>query len=205
MAIDWTTLTAAKTTDGSIADWVNRSDLPTTNILLEAEAKIYEKLRVREMQTRGTLTFAASTQTASLPTGFLDPISFRPYEYSTPLPFVDEDGLQEYRDENGTLTGGTPSRWTIVGDTAYVDVLPTAAMVGTLLYYKTPTALSASNTTNFLTSRYPSLLRHACLFVAYQHMKDTEQATVSFQLMSEAVAAANQTNELWRRTQTVVA
>lgn len=205
MAINHTTLTAVKTTLGSIANWTNRTDLPTTNILLEAESQIYKKLRVREMQARATMTFSAATQTASLPTGFLDPISFRPYEYSTPLPFVDEDGLNEYRDSDGVLGTGTPSRWTIVGETAYVDVLPTTAMSGTILYYKTPTALSASNETNFMTTRYPSLLRHACLFIAHQHMKDMDAATASFQLMEAEIAAANQTNEMWRRTQIVVA
>ena len=47
MAITWTVLTGSKDTEGSIANWVNRSDLPTTNILLEAEAWIYQHLRIR--------------------------------------------------------------------------------------------------------------------------------------------------------------
>ena len=71
MAYNWTTLTAAKTTLGSIANWVNRTDLPTDNILLEAEAKIYERLRVREMQVITTLTVAADENSVSLPSDFL--------------------------------------------------------------------------------------------------------------------------------------
>lgn len=200
MSITYTVLTGTKTTSGSLSNWVNRSDLPVENILLEAEALIYETLRVREMTAREALTFSASTQTASLPSGFLDPISYRPYEWGEPLPFVFEDALDEVRDSSGTLQTGSPSRWAIIGDTAYVDVLPSAAFTGLLLYYKTPTALSGSNETNFLTSRYPSLLRYACMTKAYEHQKDAKAAEY-LALTMQAIAAANATNEMWRRAQ----
>lgn len=199
----YTTLTGLKTVSGSIANWVNRSDLPTTEILTEAEALIYETLRVREMQARATLTFALSTQTASLPTGFLDPLGYRPYEWGDDLPFVHENGLNEYRDSSGTLESGTPSQWTIIGETAYVNVLPSEAFSGTLLYYKTPTALSGSNETNFLTSRYPSLLRYACMAKAYEHMKN-DLAASYLQLAMQSIAKANASNEMWRTNQHVM-
>ena len=200
MSITFTVLTGTKTTAGSLANWVNRSDLPTSIIVAEAEAMIYETLRVREMTAREALTFGASTQTAALPTGFLDPISYRPYEWGAPLPFVFEDALEEARDSAGTLQTGAPSKWTIIGETAYVDVLPSAAFSGILLYYKTPTALSGSNETNFLTNRYPSLLRYACMAKAYEHMQDGRAAEYIAAAMG-AVASANTTNELWRRAQ----
>lgn len=202
MAITHTVLTGTKSTAGSIANWLNRTDLPVTNILLEAEALIYETLRVREMQAREVLTFAISTQTASLPSGFLDPISFRPYEWGSKMPFVHEDMLDEYRDATGTLSSGTPSRWSVVGTTAYVDVLPSAEFSGMLLYYKTPDALSASNETNFLTTRYPSLLRYACMTKAYEHMK-AQEAAGYLQLTMQAIASASASNEMWRRDQLV--
>lgn len=201
MAINFTTLTASKATAGSIANWVNRSDLPTENILLEAEALIYETLRVREMQTRdNAFTFASGSQTEALPSGFLDPISFRPYEWGYPLPFVHEDTLDEVRDSSGVLQSGTPSRWSIVGTDAYVDVLPSADLGGVLLYYKTPAALSVSNETNWLTVRYPSLIRAACMAKAYEHMKDNK-ANEQLQLAASLIAAASTSNEMWRRNQ----
>lgn len=200
MSITFTVLTGTKTTAGSLANWVNRSDLPTSIILAEAEAMIYETLRVREMTAREVLTFPAATQTVALPTGFLDPISYRPYEWGAPLPFVFEDALDEARDATGTLQTGSPSKWAIVGETAYVDVLPSAAFSGILLYYKTPTALSGSNETNFLTVRYPSLLRYACMAKAYEHMKAADAANY-LALAMQSIAAANASNEMWRRDQ----
>ena len=199
---NFTTLTGLKTVSGSIANWINRSDLPVSETLTEAQALIYETLRVREMQARAVLTFALSTQTASLPTGFLDPIGYQPYEWGGDLSFVHENGLNEYRDSAGTLESGTPSRWTVVGETAYVDVLPSAAFSGIILYYKSPTVLSVSNETNFLTSRYPSLLRYACMAKAYEHGK-SDMAANYLQLTFQTIASINASNEMWRAGQYV--
>lgn len=201
---DYTVLTGAKSVQGSIANWVNRSDLPVTTILEEAEAAIYETLRVREMTARTTFSWASGVQTASLPNDFLDPISFRPYTWLADLPFVHENGLTEYRNEAGTLDTGDPARWTIIGTTAYLNVLPTAAYSGILLYYGQPAALSGSNTTNFLTTRYPSLLRYACMAKAYEHMKQPDQAMGYTAQMAQAIQKAGSTNDMWRRNQFIL-
>lgn len=202
MAYNWTTLTAAKTTSGSIANWVNRSDLPTDNILLEAEAKIYERLRVREMLAIATLSVAADANTASLPADFIDPIEWRPYGWSQPILFVSEGTLEAHRDDDGNLFEGTPSRWSILNETAYVDVSCSETFSGKLMYYKRPTALSVSNETNFLTIRYPSLLRTACLATAYEHMKDMQNAATYLQMLEGKIGEAMMTNDLYRRSQT---
>lgn len=202
---NYTTLTGAKGTSGAIANWLNRSDLPTAEILTEAQALIYERLRVREMQARATLTFAVATQTSALPTGFLDPLGYQPYEWGGDLPFVHENALNEYRDASGVLESGTPSRWTIVGETAYVDVLPSETFSGILLYYKMPTALSVSNETNFLTNRYPTLLRYACMAKAYEHMKSDQAASNYLGLTMQTIADINGSNEMWRRNQFIPA
>lgn len=202
MAITWTVLTGAKSVLGSIANWVNRSDLPTENILLEAEAWIYERLRAREMQARNTsFSFAVDTQSTNLPSGFLDPIAFTPYGYGEPLLYVHEEGLQEQRSDDGTLVSATPSRWTIIGEAAYVDVSADEAMTGVLLYYARPASLSVSNTTNFLTVKFPSLLRYACMMKAFEHMKDTPRSTQYLQLAMAALADARVSDDLKRRGQ----
>ena len=206
MAINWSTLTASKATAGSIANWVNRSDLPTENILLEAQAWIYQFLRVREMRTRnGSYTFAGGDQTEPLPADFLDPIQYKPVLLSEPLLYVNEENLDEQRDADGVLLSGTPSRWTIIGDTAYVDVACDQDVVGVFLYYARPAALASDNETNVLTIKYPSLLRYACMAKAYEHMKDTERATASLQLAMGALADAMRSDDLARRGQYIPA
>lgn len=205
MAITYTVLTGSKTTTGSIANWVNRSDLPTDNILIEAEAWIYERLRVREMQSRVVFQVDSGSNTEALPADFLDPISWTPYGYTDPLPYYHEDLLQDQRDTDGTLQSGTPSRWVIIGETVYVDVSASSNFVGQLHYFSRPDALSGSNDTNFLTTRYPSLLRHACMAHAFEHMKDTARMRDYMQLAMSKLGEAMQTNEMFRRGQHVPA
>ena len=203
MSYTYSGLIAGKSTAGSIANWVNRSDLPASDILTETQSWLYQRMRVREMQARATLTFTTAAQTASLPSGFLDPISFTPYTWGDPLPFFNENTLQDYRNESGNLLSAVPSRWSIIGDTAYVDVLPISTFSGVLMYYAQPTALSLTNETNFLTTRYPKLLRHACMAMAYEHMKDTDRSGGYMQLAEADLQETMRTNEMYRRGQHV--
>ena len=206
MAIDWTTLTAAKTTLGSVANWLNRSDLPTDNILLEAEAWLYQYLRVREMLTAAPFTFDSAASTEALPSGFLDPLHFVPYEWGDALRYEGQETFKPPRDENGALfASSTPACWSILGETAYIDVLLDANFVGILTYYATPSALSVSNTTNFLTRRYPRLLRRSCMAIGFEHMKDTSRAQEYYGLAMADIMEANKTNEMHRRGQSIAA
>jgi hypothetical protein len=203
VAIDSTTLTADKTTSGSIKNWVNRSDIPATDILTEAEAYIYQQLRAREMLSTTPLSIAAAASSVALPADFLDPIRFLPYEWGSPLPLTHEAVLYDTRDSSGALFDGTPSQWAIFDGTMTVNsTIPTGeTFSGILTYYAQPTALSGSNETNFLTTRYPTLLRRACLKHAYEHMKDWPSFERQEALTQAAVFEANQTNEMWRRGQ----
>jgi hypothetical protein len=143
VAIDFTTLTADKTTSGSIKNWVNRSDIPATDILTEAEAYIYQQLRAREMLSTTPLSIAAAASSVALPADFLDPIRFLPYEWGSPLPLTHEAVLYDTRDSSGALFDGTPSQWAIFDGTMTVNsTIPTGeTFSGILTYYAQPTAL----------------------------------------------------------------
>lgn len=155
------------------------------------------------MMTDATFTFDDNTSSEALPSAFLDPIQFVPWEWGSPLPFVAPEAFQPPRTSTGALYDGTPSCWTIIGTTAYIDTTidDTDNYSGQLMYFAQPTALSVSNETNFLTTRYPTLLRHACMFKAYEHMKDAQQAATYMQLAEVALAEAMRTNDMWRRGQ----
>ena len=204
MAVTYTVLTAAKTTSGSLANWVNRSDLATENIVLEAEAWIYERLRVREMIADEAVTFSSAASSKALSTlaaTFLDPIQFVPYTWGSPLEYVSETMFRPSRNTSGTLdSAAEPSVWTIIGATAHLDVLLSANFSGRMMYYARPAALSSTET-NFLTVRYPTLLRYALMGKAYDHMKDTQRSLEYLQKAEVAIAEAARTNEMYRRGQ----
>ena len=199
----YSTLIAAKTTDDSIKNWLNRADLPVTAILTEAQAEIYQRLRVREMMTDEAFSFASAASSKALSTlsgTFLDPVKFVPYQWGEELPYVNPEFFNPGRDEDGALfEASTPSRWCIIGETAHIDVLLSAAFAGRMMYYAQLAALGLSNETNFLTTRYPSLLRHACMWRSYAHMKDAERTREYKAYMMADIAEANQTNDMFRR------
>ena len=198
----YSTLVAAKTTSGSIKNWVMRSDIPVTDILTEAEAFIYQKLRVREMMTMEEIAVVATNYKASLPSGFLDPIKLTPYGWGDPLPYLGEEKFVPLREEDGTrIEDASPSCWTVIGTEMWFDIALTAAFGGDLLYYKQPTELSGSNETNFLTTRYPTILRHACESFAYEHMKDPARSLEFRKLVEAEIEDANMTNEMFRTGQ----
>lgn len=203
MAYNWTTLSGLKTVAGSIANWVNRGDLPGENILIEAQAWILQWLRVREMAVQTAFQFDISTSSKALPADFLDPVAYVPYGWGDPLDYREPTFFEQPRDENGTLYTDTPSQWTIIGTTAQVNVTCVANFGGILTYFGKPDDLSAANETNFLTSRYPTLLRRACLARAYEHMKEYAEMKDEEAMAMAAIQEANATNALvWRGART---
>lgn len=205
MALTYTQLTGTKDTEGSIRNWVNRADIPATTILNEAEALIYEHLRSREMMTDAVFQFDIATSSEALPADFLDGLQFLPYEWGEPLLFVHEQLARVPRDADGAVLEGTPSAWYILGETAYVNAKCVDNFAGRLMYYAQPAELSSGNPTNFLTRRYPALVRFACMQRAFEHMKDTNRATEYLKLMIGSAGSASVSNELFRRSQHVPA
>lgn len=282
--MDWTTLTAAKTTAGSIASWSNYSRLDTAAILEEAQSLIYSMLRVREMRTTHVFSMAEGNLWASLPTGYLDPIELRsassgridlrpegvvtgarwfnssegslgsnPFTTTLSSQYVSvahtaheqtQGSIAEFTGATAvggltlsgsypvtsitsanayvvdagsaassaatgggasvtyvyeTLEKGWPSSWAVFNEKIQFDQPFDEADRLQLMYYKSPTLLSASNTTNFLTNRWPRVLRKATQAIAADFMKDTEAYNLAFQELTGLVQNANAESDLGYR------
>ncbi len=93
-----------------------------------------------------------------------------------------------------SLISGTPLCWGLWDDTIYFDQALSQDVSAVLNYFRSLPLLSASNQTNFLTSRYPALLRTACQTAAADFMKDdTEYQKCGQRLAAliQSVAAEN--------------
>lgn len=202
MPIDYQTLVAPKTTVGSIRNYVNRSDIPVTNILLEAEAFIYERLRIREMMALEEFTVAAGSFKKAAPDGFLDPIMLTPYGWGDPLRYLPEHLFRPQREPDGArIPSDEPYSYTIIGSDVVFDVELSAAFGADFSFYRLLPALSTNAPTNALTVRYPTILRHACMSFGFEHMKDPQRSMEYRQKAEIEIADANATNELYRRGQ----
>lgn len=203
MAFDYTTLIAAKSTPGSIKAWGGHASLESDRILTEAQAYIYQRLRVREMRKTVLVSLTSGDSYKALSAistaGFLDPIGFRLDGDSEDLPYVHETGLQRLRDSDGALSTGWPSRWAILDEQMQFDVAVDQNITGRMVFYETPTVLSGENTTNFLTSRFPTLLRRACLMFAWEQQRRADLFAEEQALTDAAIDQANATEDFSRR------
>lgn len=197
----YTILTGTKATEGSIKYWANHSLVPSDQVLTEAEAYIYQYLRIREMRTTAPIAISAGQSTFTLPTAFLEPIQLLFDGWADPLEYVHESLLRRYKDSTGALYTGEPCQWAIVDETGQLDTELVDALAGDMIYYATPTALSGSNETNWLTDRYPTMLRYACMAFAYDHRKRRTDATEMRALCMGQIEAANTESDRGRRGQ----
>lgn len=73
---------------------------------------------------------------------------------------------------SNTLIAGYPTAWSIWDGLLQFDAAFDTAAQFRLMYYRSLALLSSLNPTNFLTDRYPMLMRKACQTAAADFMKD---------------------------------
>lgn len=97
------------------------------------------------------------------------------------------------------LQQGSPYYWAIWNEQIQFDFAFVQAMTVTMTYYQSLPLLSATNLTNFLTNRYPKLLRAACVASAADFMKDTEEYQKGVQALAALVQNVNIEDDMhWR-------
>jgi hypothetical protein len=199
MAMTYSNLVDSKSNTESVAYWVNSTILPVTSILTDAQAFIYSQLRVREMRGYAGLSIVVGASFVDLPTGFLGPIVMLD-QYGTKIRLFEESMLWRSRafDTNGALQRGPISRYAIFDEKAQFDVGSDVVTTFSYIYYKLPTALGTGNETNFLTTRYPHLLRQACIAMAYAFLKDFEGEKNALAKVVSFIQSANEESDLSR-------
>lgn len=101
------------------------------------------------------------------------------------------------------LVSGSPTRWAIWDEEMKFDTAFDQPAVCKLLYFRQPLLLSATNQTNFLTVRYPNLIRVACLAAAAQYMKDTEEFNKNLQALTGLIGSIAAADDLSYRGATL--
>lgn len=94
------------------------------------------------------------------------------------------------------INQGVPKYWAIYDERIYFDVAFNQSSVCRLSYYKSLPLLSATVQTNFLTSRYPHVLREACQAAAADFMKDDREYTKHVQALTGKIARVQAENEM---------
>ena len=165
-----------------IANWLNRTDLTdeiADDFIKLTEADFNAKLRIRAMEQIDTITIDSETET--VPTGFIAVRSFyillsgvkHPLEYITPA------NMFETR---GGSRSGRPRAYTIESDneteTFRFGPSPDTSYTGYLSYYKAISALSVSNTSNWMLANHPAVYLYGSLFHAANFLGGIEPQQV---------------------------
>ena len=163
----------------SIGSWIARDDLTATIpdfvTLFETEAN--RQLRVRQMMVTQSTT--PSSGQFSLPTDYLQWVRVTWKGASKRnLEYVHPSYLQSQYPDTPTAT---PSVFTVEGSTdnvGIVRIMPVDPTAVDFTYYQKITALSTSNTSNWLLAAHPDLYLAGSLVEANVFAKDYDTAAV---------------------------
>lgn len=195
----WTILTGGRSTEGSIKNWVNNSLVPSSAILAEAEAEIYNRLRVREMLTLKEGTLGSGSYRIALPTGYRAMYSFRftgtKKATLTKIPLYELEENFEYDADSNRATG-KPETYAADGSYIWFDKKANEAYPYTYRYYQAlPNLAEATNEGNFLTDKFPTLLRCACMYKAFQWLRNTREEMKYLREMEREIEQVNEMDD----------
>ncbi len=181
--MDYTQLTGSNTTYGSIANWINSSQLvgAAPEIVLEAESWIYRRLRHWKMLTMPTFgSFTIGQDYITNPSDILEPFllwTTGNYFQIMPMKTPQEVICNWSYNGDGTRTQQQPLMYWMNQTALSFDSPPDQAYGYALIYFQQPAPL-ATTITNFLTATYPRLVRCACMTAACEYAKDVGQGNI---------------------------
>lgn len=174
-----------------LAEWSARGDLATKmdSFILMAETLFRRVpdpdgmggIRANKQRLAGTGT--ASSDTLALPSDYLALVRFRwtgnfagRVEYISPTDLADK-----------WKSGTDVPKFFTISDVIEFDVALDSDLAYELTYWPQATALSASNTTNWILQDYPELYLAGCMFYLSRYLKDEKEAMAwSMQYTSDA-------------------
>jgi len=189
-ALTWNILTGTTNTPGALARWLNKSTLTSGTggdadlILQEALGWIFSRLRHWKMLTppqNGTMV--VGNDQIAVPDDMLEP-DFIMIAGLVNGNFYQQELQQKpintvYRawafDGTGARIQQTPVIYSFNESYIQLDQQPDLAYPYVITYYQLPAALSNSNPTNFLTDKYPRLLRTTCMMMGAEWTKESNQ------------------------------
>jgi hypothetical protein len=167
----------------AVASWLMRDDLAANvpDFITLAEARINDRVRVREMEASATLAPDANN-VCTLPTDYIE--ARRVAADVDPVSILTPISLEMARDSFG-WAGGYPYHYTIQGSS--LKAWPTSSATVTLDYFAKIPALSDSNTTNWLLTKSPQIYLYASLLDSAPFLEDDPRLATWISLFKAAV------------------
>lgn len=174
----------------SIANFLDRSDLTSIipDFITLCESGLNRDLRHWRMENRSESSVTA--QYAALPTDWLETIRVHlTGSGTTSLQHISRKDMADRRARYDDQAGETYWFCHTEGALEFFPT-PSASQVAQVLYYQRPTALSVSNTSNWLLTYYPDLYLYGSLIHSAPYLKDDERLGIWTQMYQDALAKA---------------
>jgi hypothetical protein len=184
------TITNYSTLQTTVADYLNRQDLTAyiPTFIQLAEADMNTRLRTREMIVRATTT--NDDEFVRLPIDFLESINLQLTDGQSPLRFVT---LDEADIINKRQTYTAPTFYSLMNGA--IELVPPPATGDDveieMVYYGKITALSDSNTSNWLLLKAPDVYLYGALVHAAPFLMDDQRISVFGSFYSQRIEALN--------------
>ena len=161
----------------AIVNWSDRTDLAARipEFIALAEAKFNRKLRLYRMEAITTGTLSAATDTISFPA---DMAALSKVQINSSATYILEQMSKELLIRKYPSSGtGIPSAFAINGNQIEIKPIADGDYTYELTYFQKITALSDTNTTNWLLSLYPDAYLYGALLELSPYLKDTDETT----------------------------
>jgi hypothetical protein len=181
-------ITSYQSLKAEVADTLNRTDLSTTTaqrtamslsdgalnmMVANAESRLRRDPRCKKVQERSP--FTVSGDATALPSDFGSVKSLRHdgTTYYFPISIVSSDMLPALKLKYGPE--GPPQHASVVAGTLRFAPVPNASFSLKLEYWTKLTALSDTNTTNWLLNEHPDIYYYATLFESAPYLQDDDR------------------------------
>jgi len=192
MAIN--TFTTLKT---AVADFLNRDDLTSAieNFIALSESQINRDIRHWKMETRASGQQDATDEYSQIPADWVETIRFHVTDNGTsPLELISRAAMSDKRASNNDAVG-TPTHYTHADGQFQFYPTPSSTVNTELLYYAKTTALSSSNSDNWLLLEAPDVYLYGALLHSAPYLGEDERIAVWAQMYSASVARLNEVSE----------
>ena len=171
----------------ALDNWLARTDLQSRppEFITLAEARMNRERETRSQEKRATSALVADDPYVTLPT---DVRRIRHVRLNTNprtiLGFYTPTAVDIERPSTGT---GKPKMYSVVGEELYLRPTPDSTYELEIDYIANISALSDSNTSNTILTRYPDVYLHGALTEAFGYLMDTQRQTQHDTLFSRAI------------------
>lgn len=164
----------------TIADWMGRADLATTQVpdfVTMTTARLNRTLRTREMLTAEADYTADSSGRITTPTDFLQVAYIRGKQSGDKAlqNISSVGGAQSF--PAGSFSSGRATAFTVTGST--IQIYPQSAVTVAMRYYQQIPALTTDGSTNWLLTKHPDVYLYGSLLLARAFVRDLDIVAIS--------------------------